>query len=707
MRLIISEKGDLAKKVAAAVGASTYQNGYYSGNGFYVVAARGHLFEMLKPDEIDPKYKQWNLDDLPILPASVSKKLKPDCAAIFEKIKKLADSKDVTVIYNNGDSDAEGQILIQEILDAIHCPKPIKRIWNSSMDPDDIRKAVKDAKPDSDYHNLLLSAAARGELDWLYGMNLSRLMSIRGNAVLPVGRVQTPVLALICKRAEEVENFKSVPYYQIAANDSTIGIPLIYCDDNWEKVSFKTENEAKSEAAKMAGAKGKITSATLTNEKISKPMIYTTSALEADANRVYHISPSDTLDAMEALYMAGITSYPRTDCCYLFQNMEGEFNQYIDEIATQYPDTAKYVTAMKKKDFQNSYIYNDKKVDEHTGIILTKGFGRCSIASLPQNEQNILRLVVIRMLEVCAPNAFYNKLTIKAEAQGCNFYTTASAPVSEGFLVFRRVLLGGQRKKKATLPKVNKGDAFSVDSTDIVEVTPKRPRYYTEGEIIKLMENISKEAPAQYHKVLKDCEGLGTGATRAAIIESLRKHHGSGEAMVNLVKNSLVPTITGRYLIASVSEEIKSPVMTAQMETSLDQIRKGTLDSSNFIAETKNHLSKLVASGKSMNITPMQQSSRKVVGKCPRCGRDVVEFDKTFSCTGYKMKTCDFGILKENHFFTKQKKKLTATIVSQLLSNKQTRVQGFTSQKTGKKYDATIILDDPGKGLAKLNVSFT
>ena len=711
MKLIISEKGDLAKHVAMAIGATSFDKakGCYVGNGYYVVASKGHLFEMYKPDQIDIKYKRWDLNDLPIIPQNIGKFLKADCTAIYKKIEKLINDKDVDVIYNNGDSDAEGQCLIQEILDAAHNTKPVLRIWNSSMDANDIRKAVKDAQPDINYKNLLNSAKSRAELDWLYGMNLSRLMSIKGNAALPVGRVQTPVLALICKRAGEVENFKSIPYFEIAATDKKIPLTLMYNDENDKQKIFPTLKEAQKICDTMQGKQGILTKVVRTREKIKKPMIYCTSDIETDANQIFHIAPSDTLKTLEALYMATITTYPRTDCCYLHENMKNEFSGYLNQIAAKYPAVQKYVSAIETKGVDNDYIYNDKKVDEHTGIILSTGFKNCNIQELPDIQQKILMLIIRRMLTVCSPNPLYDKLVINAKVDDNNFSATETSAVSQGYLIFDKIFLGKQAKAIKKLPELKQGSPFVIDLAEPVQKIPKKPNYYTPGEMIKTMQDISRIVPDQYKQTLKNCQGLGTGATRDSIISNLLKPHGSGEPMCNLEKNKLIPTITGRYLISNVLDEVKSPIMTAQMEYSLDQIRKGQLTTNAFMAATKKHLIDIIATGKTANITPINNTKNRkaiVIGKCPRCGKNVIEYNKVYSCEGHKNKTCDFAFYKAPLLFTTQKKAFTISMAKKLLSTGKIHVVGFTSKKTGKKYDADVELVDPGNGFAQFKLSF-
>lgn len=695
MKLIISEKPSLAKAVANAVGAKNKHKDYYEGNGFIVAHSVGHIYEMVKPDKINPKYKKWSLDDLPILPDTIPKQLKKEFIPLFKTIKSLADRNDITEIVNNGDSDAEGQLLLQEILDGIKTKKPVKRLWNTSLAAPDIRKAVISMKPNSQYEDLLKSAEARSELDWLYGMNMSRLMSIRGNAVLPVGRVQTPLLNFICIRANEVEHFVPVPYYIITASDGSLTLNWHGKDKNER---LKTRQEADEIANKLRGKTGKILSAEKKEKHLGKFNIYDTNRLQIDAERLFHFPASKTAEIMERLYNAGILSYPRTDSSYLLEDMVVEFNERIEDIKRKIPAVGQIMKNLKPSDYKNSYIFNDKKVDEHAGIILTSGYSSAAI-SPSSDEGKILSLVIARMLEVCLPTPTYYEVKVEAEVEGEHLGTTAASIKDKGYLVIREKLLGRAAKIPKPLPSVKAGQPFTARKTETVEKLTKSPHYYTEAELLNLMKNVAREAPEKYRKILKETDGLGTAATRTQIIQSL---YDRGYTVKQ--GRNIIPTGKGKYLIANVTEEMKSPVFTAVMEDDLAEIRKGKLDKTNFMAKTRLKLTDIIASGKKASIVPLSRTPKyyrskpkNFVGICPRCGKDVIECKNSWSCVGFKDKSCSFGIWKDNAFFKTQKKKLTTTMVKKLLQKGSVYVSGLVSRRTHKKYDAIISLKDNGQ----------
>lgn len=668
-RLVIAEKPSVGKSIAAVLGANKRQDGFCEGNGYIVSWCVGFLSELSEPEAYNPDYGKWRYEDLPIEPEHWQHTVMRDKKKQLDLLKKLADRSDVTEIVNACDAGREGESIFRNAYNLIGCRKPILRLWISSMEDDAIRKGFDELRPGSEYDNLYAAADCRAKADWLVGINGTRLFSVLYHRTLNVGRVLSPTLALVVQREAEIEAFKPEPFY-------TVNLSL----NGFTAVSDKFKD--KTEAEKLKSACEKQSASVLRVEKKDKsekaPALYDLTTLQRDANRILGYTAQQTLDYMQSLYEKKLCTYPRTDSRYLTDDMENTVPKTVMLSAALCGLTA-------PEQIQSAQICNSKKVSDHHAIIPTISAEKANLDELPAGEREILKLVAKRVVvAVCKPFR-YTETTAEISCGGAVFTAKGRQITEAGWKQYEK----HDEDEPAELPEISEGMSLNVDGEEIHEGKTTAPKRYTEDTLLSAMESAgSKDMPEDAER-----KGLGTPATRADILERLVST-GFVERQKNKKTVSLVPSHSGISLVTILPEQLQSPLLTAEWEWQLKKVEHGELEPDQFMAEISGMVAELVKTYETvLGSDVLFPSGRTVVGKCPRCGADVTESKKGYFC---ERNDCRFGIWRDNRFLAAKKINLNKKMISALLKDGKTFVSGIYSEKTGKNFDAYLLLSDDG-----------
>ena len=670
-RLVIAEKPSVGMSIAAVLGVKDrkdgYKDGYIEGRDYIVSWGFGHLAELANADTYDEKYAKWRYDDLPIIPANWKYKIPRDKYSQFETLKKLMNRADVSDVVNACDAGREGELIFRNIYKMTGCKKPIYRLWISSMEDSTIEQGFRELKDGKEYDNLFAAARCREWADWLVGINATRLFSVLYHRTLNVGRVVSPTLALLVQREAEIEAFKPEPFYTAELDFGA-----------FIAVSEKFKRKFEAEAV-IPNSNEPVTVKSVTSkEKTEKaPALYDLTTLQRDANRQLGYTAQQTLDYVQSLYEKKFCTYPRTDSRYLTDDMADGVNAIVICSAGICDEAAPSVVLPKQ-------ICNSKKVSDHHAIIPTLFAGETDIDTLPIGEREIIKLIAKQMLRSVSESYRFRE-TVAVLSCGDNSFTAKGKIVQNvGWKAYSE-----KEQTDKTLPELADGDELKVASSEIKEGTTKPPSHFTEDSLLSAMETAgAKEMPDDAER-----KGLGTPATRAGIIEKLIA---TGFVERRKAKKSvnLIPANTGISLITVLPEQLQSPLLTAEWEHKLKMVEHGELDADAFIAEISlmvNELVKTYSVIKGAEV--LFPSGRDVVGKCPRCGGDVTESKKGFFC---EKNDCRFGLWRDNKFLTGKKITLSKKMAAALLKDGEIPIKGIFSEKTGKSYDATLVLNDDG-----------
>ena len=627
----------------------------------------GHLAELANADTYDEKYAKWRYDDLPIVPANWKYKIPRDKYSQFETLKKLMNRADVSDVINACDAGREGELIFCNIYKMTGCKKPIFRLWISSMEDNAIEQGFRDLKDGKEYDNLFAAARCREWADWLVGINATRLFSILYHRTLNVGRVVSPTLALLVQREAEIGAFKPEPFYTAELNFGSFTATS-------EK--FKKKSEADAVIPK-AGEPVVVKSVTSKEKTEKAPALYDLTTLQRDANRQLGYTAQQTLDYVQSLYEKKLCTYPRTDSRYLTDDMADGVNAVV-ACSIGICDEAAPPEVLSRQ------ICNSKKVSDHHAIIPTLVAGETDINTLPAGEREIIKLIAKQVLRaVC--NSFRYRETVAVISCGDHTFTAKGKNVENpGWKIYNE-----KEQTDKVLPELADGDELKVANAEIKEGTTKPPAHFTEDSLLSAMEVAgAKDMPDDAER-----KGLGTPATRAGIIEKLIAT-GFVERKKAKKTVSLVPAHTGVSLITVLPEQLQSPLLTAEWEHKLKMVEHGELDADAFMAEISRMVSDLVKTYSVIKgAEVLFPSGRDVIGKCPRCGGDVTESKKGFFC---ESNDCRFGLWRDNKFLTGKKITLTKKMVATLLKDGKIPVKGIFSEKTGKSYDATLVMSDDG-----------
>lgn len=693
-KLVIAEKPSVAKSIAAVLKATNRKDGYLEGGGFLVSWCVGHLVELADASAYEERYAKWALSDLPILPEHWKYVITPDTRKQFDILKELMSRDDVTSLVCATDAGREGELIFRLVYEQAKCKKPVERLWISSMEDSAIRKGFEHLRPAADYENLYRAALCRARADWLVGINATRLFSCLYHRKLNIGRVMTPTLALIVQREADIEAFRPTPFYTV-----TLGLSDFAATG--ERLTDKTQAEA-VQAACMEADTATVKSVERKEKTEKPPALYDLTTLQREANRLLGFTAQQTLDYLQSLYEKKLATYPRTDSRYLTSDMAGSLPVLVNAIAKTMP----FVSGVAVR-CNPAQVIDDAKVSDHHAIIPTQGVKDADLSGLPAGERSLLHLIAARLLCAVGQPYAYAETAVVVECAGYEFKAKGRAVLNPGFKEldgrYRDTLKNkpepDKEKEAKALPVLNQGQSFDVVTAGIKEGKTTPPAHFTEDSLLAAMETAgAADAPEDAER-----KGLGTPATRAGILEKLIK---VGFLERKKVKKAthLIPTHAGVALITVLPEQIQSPSMTAEWEHQLKEIERGAVEPETFLDGITAMLKDLIRHYEVVkDASVLFPSDKESLGKCPRCGGSVVELKKGFVCEN---RDCGFAIWKESRFFAAKKKKPTAAFVTELLASGRAKLTGCYSEKSGKTYDAVVVLDDDGGKYVNFKLEF-
>ena len=688
MQLVICEKPSVAKSIASALGVTSRADGYFEGGGWLISWCIGHLVGLADAAAYDDRYKKWRYEDLPILPDPFCYVVSEEKAAQFHILRSLMDRSDVTELVNACDAGREGELIFRLAYETAGCSKPFSRLWISSMEDAAIREGFADLHPGADYDPLYQSALCRQKADWLIGINASRLFSVLYHRTLNVGRVQTPTLALLADRDSKIVLFRKEKYHHVRlALEGT------------EAVSEKIPAMEDAQTMRDACDGKKATCVSVVREKKTEkpPKLYDLTTLQREANRVFGYTAKQTLDYAQSLYEKKLLTYPRTDSRYLTVDMT-ETASVVLHLAARVPP----FDACPEFFPDVLALVNDKEVSDHHALIPTLELKKADVPALPVGERNILLLVCCKLLCAAAEPFVYEAVTAAFDCGGHTFTAKGKQVLSQGWRAIQEVFRSSLKEKpededaEGVLPALTEGQVFEPVSASVTEHFTSPPKPYTEDTLLSAMENAGKEdMPDEAER-----KGLGTPATRAAIIEKLV----SGGFVERKGKN-LIPTKAGVNLVTVLPELLTSPKLTADWEQRLNEVAKGQASPEDFMDGIEAMAAELVRkySHISEDGQKLFQPEKETVGLCPRCGKPVYEGKKNFACSD---RACQFVMWKNDRFWTSRRKEMTRKMAADLLKKGRTSVKGMWSEKKGSTYDAVVILDDTGGKYVNFKLEF-
>ena len=691
---MIAEKPSVAMSLAAVLGATERKDGYLEGSGYLVSWCVGHLLELAQPEAYKEQYAKWRYEDLPILPENWKYEVPKDKKTQLALLCRLMKDKRVDSVVCATDAGREGELIFRLVYEYAGCNKPMERLWISSMEDAAIREGFDHLRPGSDYDKLYDAAVCRAGADWLIGINATRLFSVLYGVTLNVGRVMSPTLALLVQRESDIESFISKPFY----------VPEITCGGFTASGEKMTE---RSEAEKIRMDCDHNSAFVRSVEKqvktIQPPRLYDLTTLQRECNRIYGYTAQQTLDYVQSLYEKKLATYPRTDSQYLTKDMQAPAASLILWLRDNMPFGK---GCAGEPDIDR--VTDDSKVTDHHAIIPTVEIARTDLSELPSGERDVLTLLAVRLLCATTQANRFEAVTAMLDCQGYTFTAKGKTILQSGWKEVERIHRMSIRQSEtehrenedAALPVLKEGQTFETVSASLREGKTSPPKHYTEDTLLSAMETAGAEDMPDDAKR----KGLGTPATRAATLEKL-----VSAGFVQRKKKQLISTEKGRNLIAVLPDNIKSPILTAEWESMLKQVEHGELSATSFMDQIADMSRTLVKehTAPEKRFADLFPSSRETaheaVGVCPRCGAPVYEGKKGFFCDN---RECSFALWKDNRFFSSKKKSITKSVAAALLKEGRISMSGLYSEKTGKTYDAEVILDDTGGKYVNFKLEF-
>ena len=614
--LIIGEKPSVSRAISAVVGASSAHKGYTEGNGYIVSWCVGHLVGLKFPNDYGNGWDQkWSFSQLPMIPDKWQFQVTDSTKAQYNLLKSLMNRDDISEIICATDADREGECIFRYVYNMARCRKPVKRLWVSSLEESAIRKALTTMKPMSAYDNLFNAGYARAKADWLVGMNGSRLFSVRYGGKLNIGRVQTPTLAMIVQRDAEVNGFVKQKYYTADLNCGEFILSSARIDD---------ENTADTLVYGCDGSKVTISSVKREVKTDKAPKLYDLTTLQREANKAFGYTAQQTLDYTQSLYEGKLVTYPRTDSQYLSDDMV----QTALDVA-KLCDTYFGFGILHTPDI--SKVINNAKVSGHHAIIPTSGIATADLSSLPSGERNILTLIATKLICATAPAHKYEAVKLTGICNGTEFTATGRTMLEIGWKAYAKQ--SDKKNDEKALPAVSEGQTFIVTASKGEHFTSP-PKPYTEDTLLSAMERAGNE---DYDEDTEK-KGLGTPATRAATIEALVKN-----GYVERVGKQLRATDKGKELVTVVPDEVKSAKLTAEWESKLQQIEHGSLPEAVFMSGITKFITEMCSKYGSVDKSvSLSDGGNEPIGKCPKCGAEVVKGKFGWYCKG----KCGMNIAK-------------------------------------------------------------
>lgn len=686
--MIVTEKPSVAMAYAKVLGAHGRQDGYLEGSGYLISWCVGHLVELAPPSAYGERYVKWNIADLPILPEKWQYLVSASTKKQFFVLKKLLHRADVETVVNSCDAGREGELIFRLVYEQAGCRKPVSRLWLSSMEDNAIREGFANLKPSTEYDALYQAALCRERADWMVGINCSRLFSCLYGRPLAVGRVMTPTLAMTVEREAAIAAFVPEKFYTVAL-ELTSGFVAssrrISEKDAAEKLLAECRKEMVSTIQKI----------TRKEKAENPPPLYDLTTLQRDANRLLGYSAHQTLKYAQSLYEKKLTTYPRTDSCYIADEDEEMLEELAEELEGFLGITPEDVDDAVPR---TRRTVNREKVADHHAILPTRSMLQADLDALPKGEQHILKLIIARTLMAVSKPFRYLETLLTTECAGEEFTAKGKEILDEGWKAVERKVLADilSRKKEFTaLPPVEESEC-GILNAELKEGQTSPPKHFTEDTLLHSMETASAESMPED----AERQGIGTPATRAATIEKLVEK-GFLERKGDKKTKVLLPTNKGKALITVMPEEIQSADMTADWETKLLRVERGEMEPETFMTEINDMISSLVNTTEAVKGASALMKN-KVIGVCPNCDKSVVEREKGYFCEN---RECRFVLWKDNAFFKRLGKRMDAHVADKLLRDGRVRLKDCRSAK-GKSYNATVLLSTEADGRSKFSLEF-
>ena len=682
MKLIIAEKSSVGQAIASVLNATERGNAYLEGGGYLVSWCVGHLVELAQAEAYDEKYGKWRYEDLPLLPEHWNYAVSHEKAKQLKVLRELMKRSEVDSIVNACDAGREGELIFRLVYEYCGCKKSIQRLWISSMEESAIAGGFRNLRPGTDYDRLYHAALCRSQADWLVGINATRLFSVLYRQTLNVGRVMTPTLALLVQREQEIAAFVKEPFYTPEMDCGTFTASGEKCKDRKATETIRAACDVKTAVVKSVEQQEKTA---------APPKLYDLTTLQREANRLFGFTAQQTLDYMQSLYEKKLATYPRTDSRYLTEDMAAGLPALVETVAAVLP-----FSSGAKLSVDVRRVVDNSKVTDHHAILPTGQIKNADLAALPAGERSILFLLTVRLICAVGEPHLYAETVVTVDCECHSFTAKGKTVLQNGWKAIEsayRATLKNKPDKDGedkALPELSEGQTFENVRAAVKEGFTSPPKSYSEDTLLKAMETAGAEdAPEDAER-----KGLGTPATRAGIIEKLVK-----TGLAERKNKQLLPAKKGFSLIAVLPEIIKSSALTAEWEHRLKQVERGGLSNTEFMAGIAELTDSLVKSNSAPNPDFMSMFSAPVgsrseaVGICPRCGGKVREGKKGFFCEN---RDCGFALWRDNRFFAAKKKEITRTVAAALLGEGRVFLPRLYSEKTGKTYNAVVVMEDTG-----------
>ena len=549
--------------IAKVIGANSRKDGYLEGNNYIVSWCVGHLVRMSNPETYDERYKRWNIADLPIFPDNYKYEVSKYTKKQYSILKKLLADKRVVEVVNACDAAREGELIFRLVYNQARCKKPIKRLWISSMEDKAIKEGFNNLKDGIEYENLYRSALARGQADWLVGMNLSRYYSCLHNKNYSVGRVQTPTLSMVVDRDKAIRNFEKEKYF------------TVQIDANNMKLETSRIDEKEKADKLLSSIPGIIEIKEIEKKrKITRPdRLFDLTTLQRECNKYFGYSAKQTLDYAQSLYEKKLITYPRTDSRFLTDDMVDNVKSYVDSFGNDFDE----------KNFKS--IFDSKKVEDHHAVIPTSASLDFDTTSLQRSEEKVFELIKAKLLAARSGNLITENTRLICGVKGYEFTTTGTVVIDEGYTKYLTPYI--KKKEDKVLPKLDEGDKLNVESKKINEKYTNPPKHYTEDTLLKAMELAGSEARQD---VEVERKGLGTPATRAGILENL-----INKELIKRDERKLISTEKGEQLVSLVADFLRNPNTTVDWEVKLYEISVGKADLKDFIGDVEKRIREVIS----------------------------------------------------------------------------------------------------------------
>ena len=667
-KLVIAEKPSVGMAYAAVLGAKKRMDGYMEGGGWLVSWCFGHLVELAGAETYDERYAKWNREDLPIVPDPWRMKVAHAKKKQFGILKALMEREDVTEIVNGCDAGREGEAIFRYVYEQAGCRKPMKRLWLSSMEDDAIMDAFSHLHDGAEFDRLYDAALCRAKADWLVGINATRLFSVLYHRTLNVGRVVSPTLALIVHRDAEIHAFQPERYYTAS---------LTFPDFTAVSEKFKSKADADAALAACEGQSAALTKLDRKEKREKALALYDLTTLQRDANRLLGYTAQQTLDYLQALYEKKLCTYPRTDSRFLTDDM-------LPSVPAIVSCVGGICGAGLPASMHPAQVCNSKKVSDHHALLPTIRAGEADLDALPIGEREVLKLLCRQVLIAVSGEYVCADTVAEITCGGYVFTAKGKTVLDAGWKAYLK------EQENKPLPDLVEGTSLPAPTGEVTESKTKPPAAYSEDTLLHAMETAGgKDMPEDVER-----KGIGTPATRAAMIEKLVAG-GFVERKKGRKAVSLVPVQAGVSLVTILPEQLQSPLLTAEWEHKLGRIERGELSPEAFLAEITQMVRTLVSEYQPVpGAEVLFPSGREIVGCCPRCGSDVTESKKGFFC---EKSDCKFGLWRDNKFLTAKRISLTKRDVTALLKTGRVHIANIYSERTGKTFEADLLLDDNGE----------